>query len=117
MIPVIERAFAVDNEFREVSGHLVEAVRRGDAEPFLAETDLPYEEWLAVMKTALDLFPKTASLILFRLASDHYGDSIRFNAIQLLGGDGYLTAARISKLLEEERDPDTIELLQTLRLK
>jgi hypothetical protein len=114
MIPVIERAFALDNEFREVSGHLVEALRRGDAEPFLAENDLPYEEWLAVMKTAIDLFPKTASLILFRLASDHYDDSIRFNAIQLLDGDGYLTAARISKLLEEERDPDTVELLQSL---
>jgi hypothetical protein len=39
------------------------------------------------MKTALDLFPKTASRILFRLASDHSDDSIRFNAIQLLDGD------------------------------
>jgi hypothetical protein len=56
MIPLIERAFALDNAFREVSGHLVEALRRGNAEPFLADTDLPYEEWLAVMKTALDLF-------------------------------------------------------------
>jgi hypothetical protein len=114
MIPIIERTFALDNEFREVSGHLVEALRRGDAEPFLAETDLPYEEWLAVMKTAVDLFPKTASLILFRLASDHYDDSIRFNAIQLLDGDSSLTADRIAKLLEKERDLDTVELLQSL---
>jgi hypothetical protein len=70
-----------------VSGQLVEALRRGDPEPFLTETELPYEEWLAVMKTALDLFAKTASRILFRLASDHYDDLIRFNAIQLLDGD------------------------------
>jgi hypothetical protein len=97
-----------------VSGHLVEALRRGDAEPFLAETDLPFEEWLAVMKTALDLFQNTTSRILFRLASDHYDDAIRFNAIQLLDGEGYLTAARISKLLRTEMDPDTVELLQTL---
>jgi hypothetical protein len=114
MIPLIERAFALDNAFREVSGHLVEALRRGNAEPFLADTDLPYEEWLAVMKTALDLFPETASLILFKLAGDHYDDSIRFNAIQLLYGGSTLTAERIAKLLEKERDPDTVELLQSL---
>jgi hypothetical protein len=116
MIPLIERAFAPDNEFREVSGHLVEALRRGDAEPFLAETDLLYEEWLAVMKTALDLFPKMASPILFTLAADHYDDTVRFNAIRLLDSGGYLTADRIAKLLEEERDPDTVELLQSLSL-
>ena len=114
IIPLIERAFALDNAFREVSGHLVEALRRGNAEPFLADTDLPYEEWLAVMKTALDLFPETASLILFKLAGDHYDDSIRFNAIQLLYGGSTLTAERIAKLLEKERDPDTVELLQSL---
>ena len=37
-----------------------------------------------------------------------------FNAIQLSDGEGYLTAARISKLLQTEMDPDTVELLQTL---
>jgi hypothetical protein len=114
MIPLIERAFALDNAFREVSGHLVEALRRGNAEPFLADTDLPYEEWLAAMKTALDLFPEAASRILFKLAGDHYDDSIRFNAIHLLYGGGTLTADRIAKLLETESDPDTVELLQSL---
>jgi hypothetical protein len=115
-IPIVERAFGLDNEFREVAGHLVEALRRGDAEPFLGENDLPYEEWLAVMKTAADLFPTTAMPVLFRLAGDHYDDLIRFNAIQLLGGAGYLTSTRVSQLLLAERDPDTVELLQTLRV-
>jgi hypothetical protein len=115
MIPVIERAFALDNEFREVSGHLVEALRRGDAEPFLAENDLPYEEWLAVMKTAIDLFPKTASLILFRLASDHYDDSIRFNAIQLLDGDE-LAVARLMTIELQAADIGHDRLQQRLTL-
>ena len=76
MIPSIERAFALDNEFREVSGHLVEALRLGDAEPFLAETNLPYEEWLAVMKTALDLFPKRASPRKIKMRSFRVGVSV-----------------------------------------
>jgi len=44
-IPMVEEKFAVDREFREVSGNLVEALRNGDAAPFL-DNGLPYEEWL-----------------------------------------------------------------------
>lgn len=54
--------------------------------------------------------------ILFTLAGGHYDDSVRFNAVQLLDGNGYLTAARISQLLESELDPDTVELLQSLQV-
>jgi hypothetical protein len=114
-IPIIERAFALDNEFREVSGHLVQALRCGDAEPFLDETGLPYEEWLAVMKTAIGLFPKSVTRFLFGLARYHYDDAVRFNAIQLLDDAGYLTSKRISTLLRTERDPENVELLQMLR--
>jgi hypothetical protein len=39
-IPMVEERFAVDHEFREVSGDLVEALRNGDAAPFL-HNDLP----------------------------------------------------------------------------
>ena len=114
-IPIIERAFTLDNEFREVSGHLVEALRRGEAEPFLDESGLPYEEWLAVMKTAVGLFQKTATRVLFRVARDQYDEAIRFNAIQLLDVAGYLTSTRISTLLRTERNPETVELLRMLR--
>lgn len=114
-IPIIEHAFTLDNEFREVSGHLIEALQRGEAEPFLDETGLPYEEWLAVMKTAVGLFQRTATRVLFGIARYQYDEAIRFNAIQLLDDAGYLTANRILTLLKAERDPETVELLQTLR--
>jgi hypothetical protein len=113
-VPVIERAFALDNQFREVSGHLVEALRFGRAEALLHETGLPYEEWLAVMNTTIGLFPKAATQVLFELARDHHEHAIRFNAIQLLDDAGYLTRTTISALLRTERDPDTLELLQML---
>ena len=104
LIPYIERSFAIDNKFREVSGHLVEALRLGNAEPFLAETGLPYEEWLAVMNTGIRLFPEAAKRILFEIAREHYDDGVRFNSIQLLDGAAYLTRTRISTLLRRERD-------------
>jgi hypothetical protein len=48
-IPLVEEKFSVDREFRYVSGDLVEAVRNGDASPFV-DCNLPYEEWLAVIR-------------------------------------------------------------------
>jgi hypothetical protein len=114
-IPIIARAFALDNEFREVSGHLVQALRRGDVKPFLDEINLPYEEWLAVMKTAIGLFSRPATRLLFGLARHHYDETIRFNAIQLLDDAGHLTSKRILTLLHAERDPETVEFLRTLR--
>jgi len=113
-VPFVERAFAVDNEFREISGHLVEALRSGDAAPFLDETDLPYEEWLAVMSAAQALFPTMTARVLHSLARDHYDDAVRFNAVQLLDDADQLTASQISALIAIERDPDNIDLLREL---
>ena len=113
-VPYVERAFAVDNEFREISGHLVEALRAGDPAPFLDETGLPYEEWLAVMYAALGLFPTTAARVLYALARDHYDDAVRFNAVQLLSDADLLTPSDMSALLATEQDPDNIDLLREL---
>ena len=113
-VPYVERAFAVDNEFREISGHLVESLRIGEPAPFLDETGLPYEEWLAVMWTALGRFPAPTARVLFALARDHYDDAVRFNAVQLLDDADQLTASDISALLATEQDPENIDLLWEL---
>ncbi|UCI19911.1 restriction endonuclease [Mesorhizobium sp. B2-1-8] len=110
-IPLVEEACAVDHEFREVSGHLVEALRTGDADPFLDETGLPYEEWLAVFAAGLSRFRDTTARVLKELAHDHFDDGVRFNALQLLDDADQLTAAEVVTLLADERDPDTSDLL------
>lgn len=114
-VPHIKRAFAVDDQFREISGHFVEALRLGDFAPFLDETGLPYEEWRAVMLTALGLFPMMSARVLHAVARDHYDDALRFNAIQLLDDADLLTVSDISALLATEQDPDNIDLLRELK--
>lgn len=113
-VPYVERAFAVDDEFREISGHFVEALRLGESAPFLDETGLPYEEWRAVMFAALGLFPTMSARVLYAVARDHYDDVVRFNAVQLLDDAELLTASDISALLATEQDPDNIDLLRGL---
>lgn len=114
-IPLVEQAFAVDHEFREVSGYLVEALRTGNASPFLDETGLPYEEWLAVFAAALSRFPSTTAHVLKELARKHFDDGVRFNAVQLLDEADELASADIAILLAGENDPDTRELLHELQ--
>jgi len=99
-IPMIEEKFAVDREFREVSGHLVEALRNGDATPFL-DNDLPYEEWLATLNFGLSLFPEPTGSVLRVLAQDHFDDGVRFNSVQLLDDADQLEAADIDALFED----------------
>jgi hypothetical protein len=113
-IPMIEENFAVDREFREVSGHLVEALRNSDAAPFL-DNDLPYEEWLAVIYFGLSRFHEAAGSVLKILAREHFDDGMRFNAVQLLDDANQLEAADIEALLGIERDPEIIELLHEIQ--
>jgi hypothetical protein len=108
-IPVLERRFAVDREFKRVSGELVEALRTGDAEPFFDDR-LPYEEWLAVLETGLSLFPEWTKKILKTIASDH-DDGHRFNAVLLLSEAGLLGWSFLDRLRSKETDPEMIELL------
>jgi len=112
-IPFVEEKFAVDREFREVSGHLVDALRSGEAGPFL-DTDVPYEEWLAVFVCGQSLFPESSSKILKTLAREHIDDGVRFNAIAVLDDAGQLDVAEMKELLRSERDDDTRELLREL---
>ncbi len=62
-IPLVEEKFAVDREFRSVSGDLVEALRNGNADPFI-DADIPYEEWLAVIAVGRSLFPESSARVL-----------------------------------------------------
>jgi hypothetical protein len=110
-IPALEKRFAVDREFKEVSGDLVEALRNGDLDPFLDEI-VPYEEWLAVIETGISIFPETTSKILQAIASDHFKDGYRYNAIQILSEIEMLDQSTLERLLVAESDPDTIELLE-----
>lgn len=110
-LPELEKRFLVDQEFKQVSGALVEALRVGDAEPFQDESG-PYEEWLAVIETGLSLFPETTVAILCAVASEHWSDSYRFNAVQILLGIQSLDQRVLQRWLLSERDPDTIELIQ-----
>lgn len=69
---------------------MVEALRRGDAEPFHDEA-LAYEEWRAVIYTGLSLFSEMTIGILYVIAADHYDNGHRFNAIQILSEEGALS--------------------------
>jgi hypothetical protein len=113
-IPVVEQKFAVDREFREVSGHLVEALRNGDAAPFL-DNVLPYEEWLATLHSGLSLFPEPTWSVLRVLAREHFDDGVRFNSVQLLDDADQLEPADIDALLKTERDPENVALLREMR--
>src|SRR6202023_932314 len=66
-IPMVEEKFAVDGELQEISGQFVEALRNGDAAPFL-DKYLPYEEWLAILSCGQSLFPEAAGSVLRLLA-------------------------------------------------
>jgi hypothetical protein len=113
-IPLVEEKFAVAREFREDTGHLVEALRNGDAEPF-SDSDLPYEEWLAVVDCGLSLFPESTARMLKALAREHFDDGVRFNAVMLLDDAGQLEAGDLEAVIRLEQDPDALEALLELR--
>ena len=112
-IPMVEEKFAVDRELREISGHLVEALRNGDAAPFL-DKYLPYEEWLAILSCGQSLFPEAAGSVLRLLAREHFDDGVRFNSVQLLDDADQLEAADIEALFKTERDPENAALLSEI---
>jgi hypothetical protein len=113
-IPLVEEKFAVDRAFRGVSGDLVEALRNGNADPFL-DSDIPYEEWLAVIAVGQFLFPDSSNKVLKALAREHYEDGGRFNAVLLLDEAGALEVSDVNAVIAREYDPEILELLRELR--
>jgi hypothetical protein len=113
-IPLVEEKFAVDRKFRSVSGDLVEALRNGNADPFM-DTDIPYEEWLVVIAVGQSLFPESSARVLKFLAREHYDDAARYNAIVLLDEAGALEIADVNAVIARECDPETLEFLYELR--
>jgi hypothetical protein len=109
-IPLIEEKFALDREFRELTGDLVEAVRTGDIDALL-DTGIHFEEWMAALQTSQAAFADRAGRMLKALAQSHFDDGVRFNAIQLLADAGQLRNDEIKELLQSESDFETWELL------
>jgi len=112
---MIEKWFGLDRWFREASGDLLEALRIRDTAPFL-ETDVPYEEWVAVFMAGLAMFPDAAAALLLDLARYHTDDGARFNAVQMLIDHDQLSRAQAAQLLTAEIDPDTWTLLAEFTL-
>ena len=110
---VLEKRFAVDREFKRVSGDLVEALRTGDA-TLLLDDEIAYEEWLAVLETGLSLFPVAAEQILKTIAEHHFDDAYRFNAIQLLSKSALFDQSFLKRLQADENDSEILELLHEL---
>lgn len=113
-IPLIEERFAVDRQFRHVSGELVEALRNGNAAPFL-DSDLPYEEWLAVIAVGQSLFSSASNQVLKVLAREHYDDGVRFNAVALLDEACSLDTSDVDAVIDCESDQEILEILYELR--
>jgi hypothetical protein len=113
-IPLIEEKFPLNRAFRHVSGDLVEALRNGNAVPFM-DSDIPYEEWLAVIAVGQSLFPDSSAQVLKALAREHYDDGVRFNAILLLDEGDALETADVDAVIAREHDHDTLEALRELR--
>ena len=111
---MVEEKFGVDGAFRHVSGDLVEALRNGDAGAFL-DSDVPYEEWLAIMACGQSLFPSRTTEVLRALVRDHYDDGARFHAAMLLDAAGRLRPTDLEAALKRETDPEAIEALTDLR--
>jgi hypothetical protein len=112
-IPLVEEKFAVDREFRHISGDLVEALRNGDAIPFI-DADLPYEEWLAVIACGQCLFATSTTKVLKILAREHFDDGVRFNVVMLLDESGQLEIVDLEAVLHRETDLDARETLLEL---
>jgi hypothetical protein len=113
-LPLLQKRFCLDRAFRHVSGDLVEALRNGDGRPFI-DTDIPYEEWLAVISCGQSLFPTPATKVLKFLARNHFEDGVRFNAVMLLYEAGQLEPAVLEAVLCREADADAIAALHQLR--
>ena len=113
-IPYVEKEFAVDRAFREITGHLVESLRDGNPHVFF-DAGLPYEEWLAVFQVGLLRFPVSTCNVLRALAREHPDSGVRFNAVQLLGEAGALNDSDIEALLSTESDVEIVELLGELK--
>lgn len=114
-IPLVAQKFAVDREFRHISGDLVEALRNGKVDPFLG-TDIPYEEWLAVVACGQSLFPISTTAVLKSLAREHFDDGVRFNVVMLLDQAGELEMTDLEAVIGRENDPDSLDALIELRV-
>ena len=93
---------------------IVEALRNGDAAPFI-DADIPYEEWLAVIAVGRSLFPESSARVLKSLAREHYDDAARYNAVVLLDEAGALETADVDAVIDRECDPEILEFLYELR--
>jgi hypothetical protein len=115
-LSTLDEYFPIDGEFREITGQLFEALRSGDPAPFLKGTNIPYEEWLAIVDLGFALDVEKTAAMLKIIARQHFDDGWRFNAVQKLHDAGELTLADLDEFIDEETDSENVELLCELRL-
>jgi hypothetical protein len=109
-IPLLMQKFGMDTAYAEASGRLLQAIKIQNAQPFL-ETEVPYEEWLAVMACGEDQFPESTWHILKVLARNHHDDGVRFNSISILIDAGVVSELEANELAGSETDADCLALL------
>lgn len=74
---------------------------------------VPYEEWLACVKYGIDKYKITTTKLLKWIAANYPDDGWRFNAVHLLDDANKLAEDLRKMLLNNETDPEIIELLNT----
>lgn len=116
-LPVAREIYPYDWGFHENLAHAVRSINEG-GDPEIMEQALdtvPYDEWDAFVRFALDQYPSEAKTFLAAVAKSHADAGWRFNAVQHLIGADLLHPSLRDELLTRETDADTIELLRECR--
>jgi hypothetical protein len=76
---------------------------------------IPFDEWLGFVEYSLKNHTSEAVEVLWFIAQNHYDSGWRFNAIQQLMNHGLLSQSDIERILQQENDPDILDLLNEER--
>jgi HEAT repeat protein len=75
------------------------------------DSNVPYEEWLAVIACGENRFPEPTWNLLKSLARQHHDDGVRYNAIMILIDAGQLKKTEVKELAAYEQNPEVLEIL------
>ena len=111
--PVARQIFPIDWAFHPEMAAGLYRLQQGEPPQDIIDTieQLPFDEWDELVKYALTHHQPEAADFLWFIATYHYDEGWRFNAIQHLIDFGLLNQFDVSRLLATERDPDIIDLL------
>ena len=110
----IRKLFPLDRTFAVICGEFFEAMRKGYTLPWLDESEIGYEEWLAVTRACMEQYPRQAVKVLRHVARLHTDPGHRWNAVQILNEYEMLDRRFAEVLKKHERDPELAELLSEI---